>query len=149
MSNITTTVDSIEKKSVIFYIYYQISTHRSLCIPTYMSFDYASDLEFCFDFFLQVYQTWFQILITSKLLLISKKCRCMHFDVLLKRTVFPGTFLYLRFVYVMFNESYIALCPCGMTDRLKYIRASLFNKLSLDTRIINVLAFRIPLTLPH
>ncbi|XP_028443636.1 lysyl oxidase-like 5a [Perca flavescens] len=37
-----------------------------------------------------VSQTWFLTLTTSKLPLTSRKYRCTHFAVLLKRTVFPG-----------------------------------------------------------
>lgn len=44
-------------------------------------------------FLLQVSQTWFQTHITSKLRLTSRGCRCMHFAVLLRRTVSPGALI--------------------------------------------------------
>lgn len=47
-----------------------------------------------FMFFLQVSRTWFPTHTTSKLPLTSRGCRCTHFAVLLKRTVFPGALIF-------------------------------------------------------
>lgn len=123
------------------------------------------DCIFFFFLFMQVFQTWFLTLITSKLPLTFRECRCMRFVVLRKRTVYQGALLYFRLHCIILSVKWgqlvtLIIIKCVLVVWLRFWNAAplycAVNGLSKDKNqwgshvwIKSMISWvRIPLMLP-